>query len=97
MSKCSLVQEKLTVTGPRNEIDSLMAYLNNELQNIHVVKSSPHFPFWKSIEDLYLVVNGEELSEVVKKIRRRLGSGSIYRGWIDFSQTSYPMCAANVT
>jgi len=97
MSRCSVIHEKLTVTGPRNEINSLMVYLNNESQGIHVIKNSPHFPFWKSIEDLYLVVNGEELSEVVKKIRRRLGSGSIYRGWIDFSQTSYPMSAANAT
>lgn len=92
MEKLSLVQERMTVIGPKSEINSLMIYLKNEVPSIHVIKSAPHFPFRDSITDLYLVVRGEDLTEVVRKIRSKLRSSSIYRGWIDFSQTFCPIC-----
>jgi len=94
MKKLSLSQEKITVTGPGSEINSLTIYLKNKVPNVRVIKSSPHFPSWKSIKDLYLVVSGEELEEVVGKICDQLELGSIYRGWIDFSQIFYPICRA---
>lgn len=86
------VPEKITVSGPRSEIDSLMTYLKNETSNVHVIRSSPHFPFWKSIRDLYLVVCAEELKETVRKISSRLESSTVYRGWIDYSQIFHPIC-----
>jgi hypothetical protein len=94
MENFYLVQKKITVTGPRSEINSLMIYLKNEVPTVRVIKSSPHFPFWESIKDLYLVVCGEELEETVRKISSRLESSSIYRGWIDFSQIFYPIAPA---
>lgn len=92
MKDFHLIPEKITVTGPRSEINSLMIYLKNKVPNVRVIKSSPHFPFWDSIKDLYLVVSGEELEKTVRKISSRLESSSIYRGWIDFSQVFYPIC-----
>ena len=95
MEKLSLLHEKITVTGPTNEINSLVVYLEDKGPGTQVIKSSPHFPFWKSLEDLYLLVSREELTEALGRICSRLKSSSIYRGWIDFSQTLYPICASS--
>lgn len=95
MKSLLLMQEKLTVTGPMHEIDSLEIYLRNKFQSVEVIKSSAHFPPWNSFKDLYIAVPGEELEEVVGKICDRLESGSIHRGWIDYSQTLQPICSHN--
>ena len=92
MKSILLMLEKFTVTGPAHEIDSLEIYLRNEFQSVEVVKSSPHFPPWNSFKDLYIAVSGEELEEVVGRIHDRLETGSIQRGWIDYTQTLRPVC-----
>jgi hypothetical protein len=96
MEKLSLIQERMTIIGPKSEIDPLTIYLKNEIPSIDVIKSAPHFPLRDSLIDLYLVVCGEDLTEVVGKIRRELKSSSIYRGWIDFSQIFYPICLQHI-
>ena len=80
MNNFSMVHEKMTVTGPRSEIDSLVVYLENEVPNICVVKSFPHFPRKDSITDLYLVVCREKLEDAAEKICSRSNSCSLYRG-----------------
>lgn len=91
MEKLSSAIEKITVTGPITEIDSLVIHLKNQASCVHVIKSSPHFPHWDSIKDLYLIVPREDLEELIRKVCSTLKSSAIYRGWIDFSQIFYPI------
>ena len=91
MQRSCLLHGKITVTGPRNEIDSLVIWLRNEVPSVHMVKSTLHFPFWKSFKDLFLLVYGEELEEVMRKISNKTERGSIHRGWIDHSQICHPI------
>jgi len=89
---CShLPERKITIVGPRKEIDDLRTYLINETQRVEVVKSSPHFPFGDTTMDLCLLVCGREMDGVVQSIRHRLALSSIYIGWIDASQVFYPI------
>jgi len=92
LKELCLEQEKLTVIGPGSEINSLVIYLKSEVPSVNVFKDSPHFPFVHPIKDLFLIVSGQKLDEVVEKICRRTKSSSIYRGWIDHSQICYPVC-----
>ena len=94
MEKLSWSQDRMTVIGPKSEINSFMISLKNEAPSVHVIKSAPHFPLRDSITDLYLVVRGKDLKEFVGKIRSKLRSSSIYGGWIDLSQTFYPIHTA---
>jgi len=92
MKEMCLEQEKIMVIGPGSEINSLMIYLKNEVPNVNVIKNSPHFPFGNPIKDLFLIVSGEKLEEIVEKICNQMKASSIYRGWIDHSQVCYPIC-----
>ena len=97
MEKLNSANEKITVTGPITEIDSLVIHLMNHASCVHVIKSSPHFPNWDSIKDLFLIVPREDLEELTRKVCSTLKSSSIYRGWIDYSQIFYPICLQHIT
>lgn len=88
-------ERRITIVGPRKEIDDLRSYLLNGVQGVAVIKSSPHFPLWDSTMDLYLLVCGRETNEVLQKIRHRLALSSVYIGWIDISQVFYPIHRPN--
>ena len=94
MEKLSSANEKITITGPITEIESLVIQLKKQTSCVHVIRSSPHFPHWDSIKDLFLIVPREDLEELIRKVCSTLESSSIYRGWIDFSQIIYPICCS---
>jgi len=92
MEKLGSASEKITITGPITEIESLVIRLKQQASCVRVIKSSPHFPHWDSIKDLFLIVPREDFEDLIRKVCSTVKSGSIYRGWIDFSQILYPIC-----